>query len=142
MATPLTPEGNAAEAVGFAPHDIDSYLASFAFFSLEEELNIAGDASVPMTTSVPANSMIFAVLATISTTITTATEWCVGDGSTVTKYAAINVTLTAGTKSVPAGVPHLVTAATPVTITTTGTPGAGKIRVAVIYAAMTHPASS
>lgn len=142
MALPLQPEDQAAEAVGFSPADIDSYHGNMAFFSLQEELDLTGVATKGMATAVPANSLIFAVLGIVSTTITTATEWCIGDGSTVTKYAGINTTMTAGTKSVPAGVPHLVTADTTVTAKTTGTAGVGKIRVAVIYARFTHPDAS
>ncbi len=100
----------------------------------------------------PANSLIEAVTARVTTTITTTTNWAVGDTTTSARFSSANATLTAGTTSV--GVNHqkggvstdaagpTQTSAAKVRITCTGSnPGAGKIRVTVYYSQFVAPTS-
>lgn len=99
----------------------------------------------------PAGAIIQAVCCRVTTTITTATNWSVGDPTTAARFSAANSTLTSGTTSV--GLDHMsgaVTtlaagpsqaAAAKVRITTTGTPGAGVIRITVFYMQFTAPTS-
>jgi hypothetical protein len=99
----------------------------------------------------PANSIIEAVVARITTTITTATDWKLGDGTTAGRFTAANATLTAGTTDYgfvhrTTGVASATTgmvqvAAAKLRITTTGTPGAGVVRVTVFYRPFVAPTS-
>ena len=98
---------------------------------------------------VPASSIIDAIACRVTTTITTATEW----GVAVTGRTAFNqigttdatvATMTAGTTAifVPAAYGDQYNAtATTITITTTGTPGAGVVRCAVHSRTFTAPTS-
>lgn len=118
---------------------------SFVISSLTENLTLSTSGSTTDTTAnlLPANSLILCVQGTVSTTITTATDWKLGDATTAGRFSAANSTLTAGT-AVPAssfppvqlgtGVASATTgiyqaAAAKVRVTTTGTPGAGAIRI-------------
>lgn len=99
----------------------------------------------------PANSIIQAVVARITTTIATATNWKMGDGTTADRFTAANSTLTSGTQDI--GLRHqqgsiatdaagqVQTAAAKLRITTTGTPSAGVVRVTVFYRTYTAPTS-
>lgn len=100
----------------------------------------------------PANSLILAVTARVTTTITTTTDWALGDTTTPTRFSDASATLTAGTTVV--GVNHqkggvstdatgqTQTAAAKLRITCTGAnPGAGVIRVTVTYLSLTPPTS-
>lgn len=90
----------------------------------------------------PANAVILAVVATVTTTITGATDWKLGDPTSAGRFSAVDSTLTAGEKVV--GLLHRAgnvatvalgstqAAAAKVRITTSGTATAGKIRVVVI----------
>lgn len=98
---------------------------------------------------VPANSIIDAIACRVTTEITTATEW----GVSITGSAAFNQigttdttvsTLTAGTTAIFVPPDHnsqYNASATTITITTTGTPGAGVVRCAVHYRSFTAPTS-
>lgn len=88
----------------------------------------------------PANSRILSVTARITTTITTATDWKLGDATTAGRFTAANATLVSGTTTV--GLVHIdvtgaggprQTAAAKLRVTTTGTPGAGAIRITTYY---------
>lgn len=88
----------------------------------------------------PANAIIEAVTARITTTIATATDWKLGDATIVGRFTAANATLAAGTTSV--GLVHIdltgtsgprQTAAAKLRVTTTGTPSAGAIRITTYY---------
>lgn len=91
----------------------------------------------------PANSLILCVTARVTTSITTATAWKLGDATTTGRFAADNATMTAGATSI--GFAHLQgavstdaagpvqTAAAKLRVTTTGTPGAGAVRLSVYY---------
>lgn len=99
----------------------------------------------------PAGAVIEAVCCRVTTTITTATNWSVGDPTTAARFSAANATLVSGTTSI--GLDHwsgAVTtlaagpsqaAAAKVRITTTGTPGAGVIRIVVYYRRFVAPTS-
>ena len=96
----------------------------------------------------PANSIIEAVVARVTTSITTATDWALGDGTIATRFSSANATMTAGTTAV--GFNHvegtgtsgkIQVSAAKLRITTTGTPGAGVIRVTVFYRQFTAPTS-
>jgi hypothetical protein len=88
----------------------------------------------------------------VTETITTATDWSIGDASVAARFAAANSTLTAGTTSVGqvhrqadttgAGAGPDQSAAAKLRITTTGTPGAGKILVTVFYQKFTAPSET
>jgi hypothetical protein len=88
----------------------------------------------------PANSIIEAVVARVTTTITTATSWQLGDATIAGRFSAANATMTAGTTQVGTvqadqtgtSGPRQVAAAK-VRVTTVGTPGAGAIRITVFY---------
>lgn len=114
-------------------------------------LNTAGTTTDSTNNLLPANSLILSVVARVTTTITTATNWSLGDATTSARFAAANTNLTAGTTSVgmqqmqgsvaaDAAGPVQTTAAK-LRITTSGTPGAGAIRVTVYYISFTPPTS-
>ena len=88
----------------------------------------------------PANSVVLAVTGYVQTTITTATNWKLGDATIAGRFTAANATMTAGATSV--GLVHvdqtgtsgpIQASAAKIRVTTTGTPGAGKIRIVVFY---------
>lgn len=96
----------------------------------------------------PANSIIESVVARVTTTITTAANWKLGDATTVGRFTAANSTLTAGTTDI--GLVHVdqtgaagprQTAAARVRITLNANPGAGVVRVTVFYRQITPPTS-
>jgi hypothetical protein len=99
----------------------------------------------------PANAIIEAVVARVTTTITTATDWKLGDATTAGRFSAANAVMTAGATAV--GLEHqqgsvatnaagpVQTAAAKVRVTTTGTPGAGVIRITVFYRQFVAPTS-
>lgn len=100
----------------------------------------------------PANAIIEAVVCRITTTITTTTNWAVGDPTTAARFSAANATLTAGTTSVgidcwSGAVTTLAAgpsqaAAAKVRITCTGAnPGAGVIRITCFYRVFVAPTS-
>lgn len=96
----------------------------------------------------PADSIIEAVTARVTTTIATATTWAVGDPTTPTRFSAANATLVAGTTSVgttqvdQTGAPGpRQVAAAKVRITTVGIPSAGAIRLTSYYRTFVAPTS-
>lgn len=113
-------------------------------------LSTSGTTSDSVANLLPANSWIFSVDTDVTVTITTATDWRVGDGTTAGRFSPANSTLTAGTSQigithanggVAAGAGIMQTSAAKVRITTTGTPGAGKVRAVVNYMTFTAPTS-
>lgn len=116
---------------------------------LQEEITLS---TVGLTTDstanlLPANSLIEAVTARVTVTITTTTDWKLGDATIAGRFTAATATLTAGTTSV--GLVHIdltgtsgprQTAAAKVRVTCTGAnPGAGKIRVTVFFRTFVAP---
>jgi hypothetical protein len=121
--------------------------------SMTELLTLSTSGTTTDTTNnlLPVDAIIESVVVRITTTITTATNWSVGDGTTAARFCSSNATLTAGTTSTclnhqKGGVATdaagpTQTAAAKVRITTTGTPGAGVIRITVFYRRMIPPTS-
>jgi hypothetical protein len=111
-------------------------------------LSTSGTTTDTSANLLPANAYIDFVSARITTTITTATDWKLGDATTAGRFTAANSTMTAGTTTV--GMVHVdqvgaagprQTAAAKVRVTTTGTPGAGAIRITVHYHLAVAPTS-
>lgn len=96
----------------------------------------------------PANAIIEAVVARVTTTITVATNWKLGDATIAGRFTAADSVMTANETQV--GLVHIdqvgtsgprQTAAAKVRVTTTGTPGAGAIRITVFYRQFIAPTS-
>lgn len=100
----------------------------------------------------PANSIILAVVGRVTTTITTATDWSLSDTVAASaRFTIANNTMTAGTTDV--GLLHMAgdvdqlsqgptqASADKVRVLTTGTPGAGAIRITVWYLQFVAPTS-
>lgn len=110
-----------------------------------------GGTTTDSTIDLPANSIILSVTARVTTTITTATAWRVGDATVDDRFTSDNSTLTAGTTGVginqwkadrtTAGQGPYQASTAKVRVTTTGTPGAGVIRITVHYITLTAPTS-
>jgi hypothetical protein len=96
----------------------------------------------------PANSIIDAVLYRITTTITTAVSFTIGDGTIATRFCGTQSTMTAGTTGTcfaqadqtGTSGPRQVSAAV-VKITPNTTPGAGAMRLIVYYHTWVVPTS-
>ena len=135
-------------------HDIaDANGSTWVRASISEEITLStvGATTDSSTDLLPANSIIKSVVCRVTTTITTATDWAVGDGTTALRFCVANSTMTAAETSVclehqeggaatDATGPVQVAAAK-LRITTTGTPGAGVIRCTAFYEAFTAPTS-
>jgi hypothetical protein len=124
-----------------------SYWQSFANTALMT-LSTGGTTTDSSTNLLPANSLIDAVVGTVTTTITSAcTGWALGDSGSGTRFAASNTTLTAGTKSVglvqwTGTVAPTQASAAKVRITCAGgNPGAGAVRVTVYGRTFVAPAN-
>lgn len=99
-------------------------------------------------TCLPANSVIDAVVYRITTTITTAASFTIGDATTAARFCGTQSTLTAGTTGIcfvqadqtGAAGPRQTTAVA-VRVTTNVNPGAGAIRLTVFYHTWTAPTS-
>ena len=114
-------------------------------------LSTSGSTTDTAANLLPAGAIIEAVVARVTTTITTATDWKLGDGTTADRFSAAESTLTAGTTkiglnhhkggvSTDAAGPTQASAAA-VRVTTTGTPGAGAIRITVFWRKFVAPTS-
>ncbi len=124
-----------------------------AFKSISEEITLStGGATTDSAANLlPANSLVVAVVARVTTTITTATDWKLGDANVAGRFTAANSTLTAGTtdlssvqwlaNTTSANAGPIQIAAAKLRVTTTGTPGAGKVLVTVFYIPFTAPTS-
>jgi hypothetical protein len=142
-----------AQKNGNADQIARSYGANSGYWergSISEAITLSTSGATTDSTAdlLPANAIIEAVTARVTTTITTATDWSLGDATTAARFAAANSTLTSGTTSV--GLEHVdqtgaagpkQTSAAKLRITTTGTPGAGVIRVTVYYRKFVPPTS-
>ena len=116
-------------------------------------LSTGGTTTNTSASLLPAGALILAVVARVTTTITTATNWKLGDSTTSGRFCAVQSgpQLTVGATvigmdqmsgavtTLDAG-PSQAAAAT-VRVTTTGTPGAGAIRITVHYISMGAPVS-
>lgn len=126
---------------------------SMTLAQVSEEITLSTSGATTDSTAnlLPANSIILAVVARVTTTITTATDWKLGDATTAARFTAANSTLTAGTTDygfahMQGGVSTDATgpvqvAAAKLRVTTTGTPGAGAVRVTVFYLVSVAPTS-
>jgi len=132
----------------------DAHGGSWTMGVSEEEITLStsGLTTDSVANLLPANSLIEAVTARVTTTITVTTNWAVGDSTTSARFSSANATLTAGTTSV--GLNHqkggvstdatgpTQTSAAKVRITCTGSnPGAGKIRIVVFWRTFVAPTS-
>lgn len=114
-------------------------------------LSTSGTTTDTTANLLPADAIIEAVVVRITTTITTATDWSVGDPTTATRFCNAHATLTAGTTRVclahqqgsiaTDATGPVQSAAAKVRITTTGTPGAGAIRITVFWRKFVAPTS-
>lgn len=108
--------------------------------SEEITLSTAGNTTDSTLDLLVANSVIEMVSARVTEDITApATDWQMGDATTAGRFSAANATLTAGTTDVGLVYVDQTGAAGPkqtsagkLRITTTGTPGAGKVRVTTV----------
>jgi hypothetical protein len=111
-------------------------------------LSTSGTTTDSMNNLLPANSIIEAVVARVTTTITSATDWKLGDATIVGRFTGADSVMTANETQVGTVMadqtgtsgPRQVSAAK-LRVSTTGTPGAGKIRVTVFYRTFTPPTS-
>lgn len=118
---------------------------------IEEEITLSTIGATTDSTAnlLPANSEILGVVARVTAGITVATNWALGDATTAARFLAATTDLTATTTKI--GLAHrqggistdatgpVQIAAAKLRITTTGTPGAGKVRVAVFYRQLVAP---
>jgi len=143
--------GNGAFRVGRTNGATDTWAGSVG-----ENLTLSTGGTTTNTSAslAPANSIIRAITARVTTEVTTATDWSVavtsGIASCTTAWVAIGTataaqtTLTAGTTVIfqPAsGLSCHVGTASTLTVTTTGTPGAGAIRLVPFYEQFVPPTS-
>jgi len=121
----------------------------------EEDLVLSTSGTTTNTSAslLPDGAIILGVVGRVTTTITTATDWKLGDSTTAARFCAAQsgAQLTSGATVV--GLDHWSGAVTTlaggqsqassatVRVTTTGTPGAGRIRIGVSYLKFTAPTS-
>jgi len=114
-------------------------------------LSTSGTTTDTSANLLPANAIIDAVVARVTTTITVATNWKLGDATQAGRFTAVQTGLTAGTTVVgllhadptvaTANLGPVQAAAAKIRVTTTGTPSAGQIRVTVFYRQFVPPGS-
>jgi hypothetical protein len=127
---------------------------SWARGQSSELLTLSTSGLTTLTTAnlLPQDAIIEAVVVRVTTTITTSTNWAVGDATTTSRFCSANATLTAGTTSVclnhmSGAVTTLAAgpsqaAAAKVQITVTGAnPGAGAVRITVFWMQFVAPTS-
>ena len=118
--------------------------------SEEITLSTGGATTDSAANLLPANSIIEGVVARVTETITTATDWALGDATQAARFLAASTNLTLGDTEV--GLAHrqpsvadalgpVQSAAAALRVTCSGTPGAGKIRVEVYYSQFVAPTS-
>lgn len=118
--------------------------------SEEITLDTAATFTESATNILPANSIIEAVVARITATIATASDWKLGDATQTARFLPTTTDLVLGTTKV--GLAHrqpdvvaalgpVQTTAAKLRITTTGMPTAGKIRITVFYSQFVPPTS-
>ena len=140
----ITPKANVSQESANAGKWIRGQISE------EITLSTGGTTTDSAANLLPANSLIEAVVARVTETITTATDWKLGDASQAARFLAASSNLTAGDTEV--GLAHrqpsvadasgpVQSAAASLRVTTTGTPGAGKIRITVFYSQFIPPTS-
>jgi len=129
--------------------------ASVVYSSISELVTLGGTSYTDSTTNLlPANSIIDAVVARVTTSIVTTTAWELGDASTAARFSGsqtsgqltAGATLIAGPFAVGTGLASATTgawqaSAAHMRITQTGTPSAGAIRITVFYHQFAAPTS-
>jgi hypothetical protein len=120
---------------------------------LSEEMTLATGAATTDSTAnlLPANSIILAVTARVTTAITTAVNWSLGDSAVATRFSAASTDVAAGSTVVGLSAMFGVVSATnagptqaaaaKLRITCNANPGAGKVRVSVIALVFNAPTS-
>jgi hypothetical protein len=120
---------------------------------LSENLTLSTSGTTTNTSAslLPANSIIEAVVAYVTTGITVATDWKLGDSTQAARFTAAQTGLIAGSTVVglnhvdptvaTANLGPVQTSAATVRVTTTGTPGAGAIRITSFFRSFTAPTS-
>lgn len=121
--------------------------------TLTEEITLATGAATTDSTAnlLPANSLILAVTSRVTTSITTAVNYQLGDSAVAGRFAAANTSVAAGDTGIGIAQWHGVVSATnagptqasaaKLRITCNANPGAGKIRVSVIALVFNAPTS-
>jgi hypothetical protein len=111
-------------------------------------LNTGGTTTDTSANLLPANSVIRAVVVRVIQSITVASAFSLGDATIAARFLATGTGLAAGSTGV--GLAHVdqtgtsgprQTAAAKVRVTTTGTPGAGQVRITVFYETYAPPSS-
>ena len=127
--------------------------ATWKPFFLEEEITLATGAATTDSTAnlLPANSIILCVTSRVTTTITTAVNYALGDATVGTRFAAANTSVAAGDTGVGLSAMFGVVSATnagptqaaaaKLRITCNANPGAGKVRVCVMGWTFAAPTS-
>jgi hypothetical protein len=119
--------------------------------SEEITLSTGGTTTDSATNLLPSNSIIEAVVARVTATIATATDWKVGDPTQGARFLAATTDLASGTVKVcllhmdptvaTANLGPVQTTSAKLRVTTTGTPTTGKIRFSVFYRQFVAPTS-
>lgn len=119
--------------------------------SEEITLSTGGTTTDSAADLLPANAIIQHIVARVTATIATATDWKLGDSAQAARFHAVTTDLVLGTTKVAKE--HLQPivasndlgpiqgAAAKLRVTTTGTPSAGKIRITVFYKQAVVPTS-
>jgi hypothetical protein len=130
-----------------------TYLDKATIVTLTEDITLAtGAATTDSTTNLlPANSLILAVTSRVTTAITTAVNYTLGDAAVAARFAAANTGVTLGSTGIGIAQWHGVVSATnagptqaadaKIRITCNANPGAGKIRISVIALVFNAPTS-
>ncbi|KKM60533.1 hypothetical protein LCGC14_1540870 [marine sediment metagenome] len=141
----ITPKANVSQESANAGKWIRGQISE------EITLSTGGATTDSAANLLPANSIIEGVVARVTETITTATDWALGDASQAARFLAASTNLTLGDTEV--GLAHrdptvasadlgpVQSAAASLRITTSGTPGAGKIRLTVFFSQFVAPGS-
>lgn len=127
--------------------------AQWVHQQLSEEITLSTAGTTTDSTAflLPANSIIESVVARVTQTITTATDWKMGDATQAARFSPASSGLAAGSTVVglnhadptvaTANLGPVQTSDAKLRVTTTGTPGAGKIRVTVFFRRFIPPQS-
>lgn len=119
--------------------------------SVTENISLTGTTTDSAADLLPANSLILAVVTRVTTTITGASAWELGDAGLSSRFLSATTALTAGSTVI--GLNHqqgsvstdaagaVQSSSAKLRITTTGVPTGGSIRVTVYYLQLVPPTS-
>lgn len=151
--TTLEATGQVTENVTGVMQDANGGLWKRGFNSEEITLSTGGVTTDSVANLLPADAILEAVVARVTQAITTATDWKLGDGTTAARFCAAQSGAQLSLGATVVGLAHqqggistnatgpVQSAAAKVRVTTTGTPGAGKIRVTVWFRQFVAPTS-